>query len=211
MILLIERPFQPGDWIEVGGFSGNAKRINVRSTEILTFDRSSVFVPISELIAASVVNWAHRSLVGRAIVKIGVGYDNDPDQVARILTETAAAHENVFKIPAPWVVFADFGASSLDFELRCYLRDITGKLGVESDLRFALLKRLREEGVEILFPQRVVELKRPPILVTLSETDDAYSSAYGPLRSKGGRWAGRLFSGRKRTFKPRANDVGHGP
>lgn len=162
LILLIERPIQPGDWIEVGGFSGYVKRINVRSTEITTFDRASVIVPNSELISASVVNWTHRSLVGRAIVRVGVGYDSDPDQVARILSETALAHENVLKTPAPWIVFADFGASSLDFEIRCYLRDINGKLGVESDLRFALLKRLKEEGIEIPFPQRVVEIKSDP-------------------------------------------------
>lgn len=158
LILLIERPIQPGDWIEVGGHSGNVKRINVRSTEIVTFDRSSVIVPNSELISASVVNWTHKSLVGRVIVRVGVSYDSDPDQLVAILTEIADNDPLILKTPPPKVFFVDFGASSLDFDLHCYLRDVTSRLSVGSQLRFEILKRLREAGMEIPFPQRVVHV-----------------------------------------------------
>lgn len=175
LILLIERPIQPGDWVEVGGYSGNVKRINVRSTEITSFDRASVIVPNSELISASVVNWTHKNLIGRAIVGVGVGYDSDPEMIADILRETALEHPMVLKTPAPFVYFKDFGASSLDFEVRCYLRDVNNKLSVESDLRFELLKRLRAKGVEIPFPQRVVHTagggeRREPPNETVGET-----------------------------------------
>ena len=162
LILLIERPIQAGDWIEVGGYSGYVRRINVRSTEIMTFDRASVIVPNSELISASVVNWTHKSLVGRAIVGVGVGYDSDTDQVRSILLEAALAHPMVLNRPEPFIYFKDFGASSLDFEVRCYLRDINAKLSVESELRYAILRRLREANIEIPFPQRVLHLEKPP-------------------------------------------------
>ncbi|MEM9725488.1 MAG: DUF3772 domain-containing protein [Pseudomonadota bacterium] len=159
LILLIERPIQVGDWIEVGAFSGKVRRINVRSTEIQTFDRSTVVVPNSELISASVVNWTHRSLVGRAIVSIGVSYDSDPERVREILSEVALQQPLVLNFPPPFIYFKDFGASSLDFEIRCFLRDINSKLSVESAIRYALFQRLREEGVEIPFPQRDVHVR----------------------------------------------------
>ncbi|MEL6318149.1 MAG: mechanosensitive ion channel domain-containing protein, partial [Pseudomonadota bacterium] len=156
VILLVERPIKIGDWIEVAGASGYVKKINVRSTEIETFERASVIVPNSELIAAAVTNWTHTSLSGRATVPVGVGYDSDVDEVARILREAAAAHPMVQRYPQPWANFASFGDSALEFELRCYVRDVNSRLSVESDLRGEILKRLRAAGVDIPFPQRVV-------------------------------------------------------
>ena len=65
IILLVERPIKVGDWIDVGGQSGYVKKVNVRSTEIETFDRASYIVPNSDLISAPVLNWTHSNKVGR--------------------------------------------------------------------------------------------------------------------------------------------------
>lgn len=158
LILLIERPIKIGDWIEVSGASGYVKKINVRSTEIETFDRATVIVPNTDLIAGAVTNWTHKSMSGRVIVGVGVGYNSDPARVSAILSDIAAAHAMVMRHPKPFIYFKGFGDSALEFEVRCYIRDVNYMLSVASDLRFSILTRLRAEGIEIPFPQREVRV-----------------------------------------------------
>ncbi len=159
LILLAERPIRVGDWIIVGGDEGTVRKINVRSTEIETFDRSTVIVPNSTLITSSVHNWTHRDKMGRLRIPLGVAYDSDPERVEEILLEIAEAESMVLRSPGPYVYFKDFGASSLDFELRCYIFDVDEMLTVLSKLRFAIFRRLKEEGIEIPFPQQDVHFK----------------------------------------------------
>ena len=162
LILLAERPIQVGDWIVVSGGEGTVKKINVRSTEIETFDRGSVIIPNSSLISESVLNWTHTDAIGRARIAIGVAYNSDPEQVEKILMDCARANKRVLSYPQPYVVFKDFGASSLDFEVRVYIPDVNYVLTVGSELRFAIFKALKEAGVEIPFPQRDVHVKSMP-------------------------------------------------
>jgi len=159
LILLAERPFKVGDWIEAGDTAGIVKKISVRATEVETFHRQSVIVPNSELINAKVGNWTHRNKLGRVDVKVGVSYSSDARQVYEILLELARKHPLVLRNPEPYVYFAGFGDSSLDFELRVHLADIYNIVRVESDLRFSILDRFREEGIEIPLPQRDVRIK----------------------------------------------------
>lgn len=158
LILLAERPIKPGDWIVVGGHEGTVKKVNVRSTEIETFQRASVIIPNADLIASPVTNWTHKNVLGRLEIRIGVAYGSDVDLVRDTLLELARAHPMVITQPEPAVVFADFGASSLDFELRCFLRDVAWVVVVGSELRFAINKAFAEKGIEIPFPQRVVHM-----------------------------------------------------
>jgi potassium-dependent mechanosensitive channel len=159
LILLAERPFKVGDWIEAGGTAGIVKKISVRATELETFHRQSVIVPNSELINAKVGNWTHRNKLGRVDVPVGVAYSSDARRVYEILLEIARAHPLVLRNPEPYVYFSGFGDSALQFQLRVHLADIYNIVRVESDLRFAILDRFREEGIEIPFPQRDVNLK----------------------------------------------------
>lgn len=159
LILLAERPIRIGDWIEVGAGEGVVKQINVRSTEIETFDRCSVIVPNSSFISDPVKNWSQGSSVGRIKVNVGVAYDADPEQVRQILIDCAKAHERVISSPDPRVMFMDFGASSLDFQLRVFLDDIGYCTAVASDLRFAIFRELKAAGIEIPFPQRDINIR----------------------------------------------------
>ncbi len=162
LILLIERPIKQGDWVIIGGHEGTVKKINVRSTEVETFQRASVIIPNADLIATPVINWTHKNVQGRVEVLIGVAYGSDVEQVRDILLEIGRSHPDVMKYPEPSVLFKDFGASSLDFELRCYLHDILKVLIVGSDLRYSIDAAFREHKIEIPFPQRVVHLAGSP-------------------------------------------------
>lgn len=161
LILLVERPIKVGDWVRVGSDEGIVKRIQFRATELETWQRASVIIPNAEIISTSVTNLTHRDQYGRVEVGVGVAYGSDVARVREILLDIAEKNEQVSRQPEPAVVFRDFGASSLDFELRCFTSNVMSRLGVASDLRFEIERRLRKEDIEIPFPQRVVHLMNP--------------------------------------------------
>jgi small-conductance mechanosensitive channel len=160
LILLAERPFKAGDWIVAGAVSGTVKKISVRATEIETFQRQTVILPNSELINSAVANWTHRNKLGRIEIPVGVAYGSDVRRVHEILLEIASSHPLVLKNPEPFVLFAAFGDSSLDFEIRIFLSDISSGVIVQNDVRFAVLEAFARENIEIPFPQQDIHLKR---------------------------------------------------
>jgi len=162
LILLFERPVKTGDWIVVGNTEGHVKRIRIRATQIETFDRADVIVPNSELISGQVTNWMLHNQRGRIRVPVGVAYGSDTQKVKEILLKVADEHPEVVKdggVPGPQVLFHRFGDSSLDFELRCFIKDIDSRVTVISDLNFAIDAAFRENNVEIPFPQRDLHIK----------------------------------------------------
>lgn len=162
LILLAERPFKAGDWIVVGDQEGYVKEVNVRSTEVVTFDRATLTVPNSELITKTVTNWTHKGTLGRVIVGVGVSYASDPNQVRDVLLACAEGHREIVKNPEPKVIFRNFGDSALDFELRAFVIDVDRRLTVGSDLRFEIFQKLKDANIEIPFPQRDVHITQVP-------------------------------------------------
>ncbi len=159
IIMLIERPIKVGDIISLAGNEGFVRKINVRATELETFDRQSVIIPNSEVINSSVGNWMHTDSVRRILIAVGVAYGSDVEKVRELLLETVKDDDRVATFPPPFVYFADFGASSLDFQLRFFIRDIMETPSVESDVRFRIDKAFRENEVEIPFPQTDLHIR----------------------------------------------------
>ena len=174
LILLIERPIKVGDWIIVGGHEGHVKQINVRATEIETFQRASVIVPNSELLSTAVINWTHKDRYGRAEVTVGVAYGSDVEKVMQILRACLDAHEDILDWPEPSVLFQNFGDSSLDFVVRGHIANVERRIFVQSELRVLINRALAEAGIEIPFPQRDVHIKNlDQIKGSLRGTDPA--------------------------------------
>jgi len=157
LILLWERPIRVGDWILVGEEQGHVRRINVRSTEIETFDRSTVIVPNSNLVSGIVKNRVHTDRTGRVLLAIGVPREADPEAAAGLLRRVAAAHAEVMAEPKPAVLFKRIGETSLDFELICFVAEVEAGARVSSDLNFAVHRALKEAGIAHAPPPHEVQ------------------------------------------------------
>lgn len=162
VILLVERPIKVGDWVVIGDHQGYVRKISVRATELTTFDRGSVFIPNSNLIASPVMNRTYADPLGRVIVPVGLAYGSDTQKVRGILQDIASCHPEILKNPAPLVLFRSFGESALQFELVAYLADVNRSLSITSDLCFAIYEAFSKEGIEFPFPQRDVSLSLHP-------------------------------------------------
>lgn len=160
LILLFERPFKIGDWIVTPSGEGTVQKINVRATEVLTFDRRSIIVPNAELVSNSFGNWTHKSAVMRVAVSVGVKYGTDTRKVEKAMLEVAENIQYVLKDPPPYVVMKGFGDSSLDFELRAYI--VADNVVIApSEMRHELAKVFEREEINIPFPQRDIHFDWP--------------------------------------------------
>jgi potassium-dependent mechanosensitive channel len=161
LILLAERPVRAGDWVEVKSVEGLIKQINVRSTEIETFDNCTIIVPNSLLITEPVKNWTHRDTVGGFVVTIVAGVSADPMKVRNIAIKAAKDHALVLYHPEPVVTLRDFGKEGFVFDLKIFVGDIMSGARVASDVRLAVLAAFKENGVALPTVVRDVQVSEP--------------------------------------------------
>lgn len=160
LILLIEQPIRVGDIVEVAGTQGEVTRIGGRSTWLRTGSNARIIVPNSDLVSNRVTNWTAVGMRVLVSVKIGVGYGSDPDKVRSILLEVARRSPAALAVPAPGVTFDAFGASALEFSLWTWFPGTVMQAGdFRSGLNFAAFRALKENGIEIPFPQHDVHLR----------------------------------------------------
>jgi potassium efflux system protein len=89
-----------------------------------------------------------------------------------VLTEATQGNEDILKDPEPYVLFMNYGDSSLDFELRAWTSEFDKFLRVRSDVMLALTAALAENGIEIPFPQRDLHVKTLPAQIPTSKEDE---------------------------------------
>jgi potassium-dependent mechanosensitive channel len=162
LILLWERPIRVGDLVVVGDGEGYVRRINVRSTEIQAFDRSTLIVPNSNLISGIVRNRVRNDRVGRVLVSVPVPRASDPDQVAEIMRKAALAHREVMSEPAPRVLFKKVTENTIDFDLISFVDDIDAAGRVSSDIYFEIFRGLRKAGIGVPAPAPAPEPDEEP-------------------------------------------------
>ena len=184
LLLLWERPIRVGDQVLVGDSEGIVKRISVRSTEIQTFDRSSVIIPNSNLISGIVKNRVRGDRTGRVIIAVSVPRNLDPVRAAELLIGCAKAHPDVLKEPPPRVVFKRIGDPTLDFELIALITDVNLAQRVQSELNFSVFRTLSEAAY---FPVAGT----PQSIVTV-EGLDPVRDALGQIASAVGLTGGAL-------------------
>jgi small-conductance mechanosensitive channel len=173
IILLFERPIIIGDRVTVGDLEGDVIAIKMRATTIQTLDNISIIVPNSEFISGKVINWSHGDKTIRLEIKVGVAYGSDVELVFKALKEVAREDPNVLNLPQPDILFSEFGDSSLNMTLRVWINDLKLHYNIRSDINRAIVKKFREYGIEIPFPQRDLHIRSPlPIPHTEKEPID---------------------------------------
>jgi len=159
LILLFERPIKVGDWVELNALFGEVKRIGIRSSTIRTMEGADVIVPNGSLLDSNVINWTHSDRQRRLRVPVGVAYGTDVTRVMDLLLEVGRSQPQVLKQPEPDVLFVGFGESSLDFELRFWVGQFQDGAATKSAVTVGVNKVLKENGIEIPFPQRDLHLR----------------------------------------------------
>ncbi|NMM50520.1 mechanosensitive ion channel [Flammeovirgaceae bacterium KN852] len=160
MIILFDQPIKVGDRVQVGDIIGDIIKIGGRATTIRTNDNIIVIVPNSEFISKMVINWSHNDRRIRIKVPLGVSYKEDPDRVKQIVLEEANKNENVLSNPEPFLLFTDYGSSSIDFTLLVWSTKYVDRPAfLQSELYYAIFRRFKEENIEIPFPQRDINFR----------------------------------------------------
>lgn len=158
IILLIERSIKPGDIIEVEGETARVQRMGIRSTIVRNRFDTDLIVPNNTLAQATVKNYTLLDRKHRVEIGVGVAYESDLRVVFEALQQAGDAFESRDKEPRPLVLLRGFGASSVDFTLSVWTRDVWFDPRVQSELRLAVWDALAEAGITIAFPQLDVHM-----------------------------------------------------
>tara|TARA_B100001093_G_scaffold112635_1_gene104980 strand:- start:10132 stop:10956 length:825 start_codon:yes stop_codon:yes gene_type:complete len=160
IFILADQTVHVGDIIEIDGKVGRVENIKIRTTRAVTFDNKVLIIPNHKYLTSTLFNWTENGTILRGRVSVGVSYDSDVEKVKEILMDIANSHQHLIKNPSPKVLFNNFGDSSLEFELVFTYNNGFRVNIVESDIRFLVHKKFKENNIEIPFPQRVVHLEK---------------------------------------------------
>ena len=160
VFILIDQTVHVGDIIELDNKIGRVENITLRTTRAVTPDNKVLIIPNHMYLTNTLYNWTENEKQTRESVSLGVAYGTDLDKLKSLLVKVALGHSEIVKSPAPFLLFKNFGDSSLDFELIFTLRDGFKTELVKSDIRYVVDKTLRENNIEIPFPQRVIHTSK---------------------------------------------------
>jgi len=187
-VVLLSRPFEVGDWVEIDGEEGIVTDVTLFNTRLRTFADEHVVVPNDEVTASNILN---RSAEGqlRVSVDVGVDYDTDVQRAARLAREAMESVDEVMAPPHPHVVMKEFGSSAVVLQCRFWIDDPTARRrwAARSSVIDAVKRTFESEGVRIPFPQRELSgrgeaglaldpgepIATPPGAASRSRSDDA--------------------------------------
>ena len=159
IILLSERSIKVGDILEIDGDIVKIQVIGFRTSKGMNRDEISIIIPNSLITTNKVINWSHQSKQTRFKINIGVAYGSDLDLVVKVLTESAMEHDEIIDKEHIDIRFADFGNSSLDFQIIFYSKNIFRIEKVKSDIRKIINRKFAENKITVPFPQMDLHYK----------------------------------------------------
>lgn len=162
LILLFEKSIKEGDMIELeNGTNGIIKHISGRFTLVETMDGKDIMIPNEDFITNRVISWTYTSTTARAEIMVGVAYDSDLELVRKIMLETAKENPKCLENPEPLCHVMEFADSAINLRLLFWIADINeGRLGPRSEIMINIIKKFKEAGITIPFPQTDLHIKR---------------------------------------------------
>ena len=160
VLLIIDRPFEVGDRIEVWSAPagsatwGDVIDIGLRATKIKTTDNIVIIIPNNEIMLRDIINYTIISEKIRVRINIGIAYDANLQAAKKIIMQTAQATEWVADDPPPKVVVRNFGESSVDLQLRVWINDARQRMNTISYITDKVKEAFDAEGIEIPYPKR---------------------------------------------------------
>ena len=160
LVILLERPIQVGDSIELGEVVGDVTEIRGRATIVRTNDDIHLIVPNSKFITDTIVNRSYGQRRVRYRIPVVVASGSDPARVEEALLEAARRSENVLPEPAPKVWFREFGEIGLKFDLLCWTSRLLHNAGAfRSELNHLVYEALGTHGIALPSPQLEVRVR----------------------------------------------------
>jgi small-conductance mechanosensitive channel len=160
IMIFLDKPYKIGDVIQLDtGEIGEVLKIGLRSTLIRTKDNIQISIPNAITAGSKIINLSMPVRRIRLRVPVGVAYESDIKKVKRVLLEVVKKNKNVLEEPAPVVRFLEFGESSLNLEVRCWIQDPWQLRAVRDEINTEIYERFAKEKIEIPFPQRVVHIQ----------------------------------------------------
>lgn len=161
IILLFDSTIKVNDVIEVDGIVGRVEKINLRTTSIITREDNYIIMPNSVITNNNLINWTYSNISSRFRIDVGVDYSSDVKLVMELMEKAVKAQKEVLISPAPVVRFEEYADSSLNFSVFFWCDEVFRVEIIKSQIRVRLYEYLKENNVEIPFPQRVVHMKQP--------------------------------------------------
>ncbi len=158
IFIIVDKSLLVGDIIETDGKVGRVIEIKLRTTRAITRDDKIIIIPNHKFISEVIYNYTQNRRTTREFVSVGVAYGSDTALVEKLLLESVESQPGVLKSPKPFVLFENFGESSLDFSIFFFLNDSFTDPKIKSAIRFKIDKMFRANNVSIPFPQRDVHL-----------------------------------------------------
>ncbi|MEI7444188.1 MAG: mechanosensitive ion channel domain-containing protein [Burkholderiales bacterium] len=159
-IILLDRSIEPGRMIRVGVNRGTVVDIRTRYTVLRGMDGVDSIVPNEMLIGTVVESETFTNTRTRAAVQVGVGYASDVERAMELMVEAATTQARVLGDPAPQAFLVAFADSGITLEVGFWIDDpMNGTLALRSAVNLEILRRFREQGIEIPFPQREVTIR----------------------------------------------------
>lgn len=168
IIILFDRSITPGDYIGFDdGRAGTLRELNMRSATLETFDGKDIIVPNEQFITLSFVNWTHNNKKQRYSLEFSVAYKTDLHAVLQLVKEVVTRHPKVLSGPElpieerPDAEISSFGDSGVNILVEFWMLGIDdGENRVRADLLLMIWDVLKENAIEIPFPQRDVRIVR---------------------------------------------------
>jgi potassium-dependent mechanosensitive channel len=162
LVLMFERPIQPGDMVDAAGTSGTVREIGLRATILRTFDGADVVVPNGLLLSGNLTNWTMFDRSRRIEIPVDVAYGSDPARVLSVLGSAARETPGVATHPPPVVLMTGYADSALTFSVRVWTQEVGGWTTLRGELLARVLAALQGAGIDIPYPQMDVHLRSMP-------------------------------------------------